>query len=59
MTNHVLTKKARKSAPHLNPVAHIISALITFLRENTVFCIALAAAAVTSVLVPPDAEDIS
>ena len=59
MTNHVLTKKARKSAPHLNPVAHIISALIAFLRENTVFCIALAAAAVTSVIVPPDAEYLS
>ena len=59
MTNHVLTKKARKSAPHLNPIAHIISALIAFLRENTVFCIALAAAAVTSVIVPPDAEYLS
>lgn len=59
MTNHVLTKKARRPGllPHPAGRGHgILHALAAFLRENTVFCIALAAAGITSILVPPDAE---
>ena len=59
MTNHVLTKKARRPGllPHPAGWGHgILHALAAFLRENTVFCIALAAAGITSILVPPDAE---
>ena len=58
MTNHSLTKKARR--PGLTPhIPGILSALAAFLRENTVFCIALAAAGITSILVPPDAQYLS
>ena len=62
MTNHSLTKKVRRpSAQHPlhSDREGILSALISFLRQNTVFCIALAAAGITSVLVPPDAEYLS
>jgi len=62
MTNHALTKKARtpRLLPHpSNKLSRILHALAAFLRENTVFCIALAAAGITSILVPPDAAYLS
>jgi len=62
MTHHSLTKKVRR--PLLTPrlpgiLPGILSALLAFLQENTVFCIALAAAGITSILVPPDAQYLS
>ena len=58
MTNHVLTRKARRPR-HLPLPQQLLAALGAFVRENTVFCIALAAAGITALLVPPDAEYLS
>lgn len=41
--------------PHRLGLKRMPSALLQFIRRNTVLCIAVLAAAVTSVLVPPDA----
>ena len=58
MTNHVLTKKVHRPT-HEPLLPHILGAIGAFLRSNTVFCIALAAAVITGVIVPPDAEYLS
>ena len=53
-----LTQRRRRPASwgSLHEFAALTSA---FLRKNTVFVIALAAAAITSLIVPPDMEYIS
>ncbi len=59
MTNNIRVKQLprRRRMPSLIP--EIIGALLNFAKHNTVFCIALLAAAVTSVIVPPDAQYLS
>ena len=59
MTNHSLTKGARRQSTLSVLIRSILAALGGFFRENTVFCIALAAAAVTSTVVAPDARYLS
>ncbi len=52
-------------APHFHfhlprhPLQTLLAALWHFIRQNTVLCIAILAAVVTSVLVPPDAQYLS
>ena len=52
-----LTQRRQHTAVQLGlPLHEIASHTSAFLRKNTVFVIALAAAAITSIIVPPDAE---
>ena len=52
-----LTQRRQHTAVQLGlPLYEIASHTSAFLRKNTVFVIALAAAAITSIIVPPDAE---
>ncbi len=58
MTNNIRAKQLpRRRIPTRIP--GIFNGLASFVRHNTVFSIALLAAAVTSMLVPPDAEYLS
>lgn len=57
MAHNVLPQKVR--TPLRRPLPHILHALGTFVRTNTVFCIALSAALITSVIVVPDAQYLS
>ncbi|MBQ8387437.1 MAG: citrate transporter [Clostridia bacterium] len=52
--NHSATRKIH--IHHHHYIHNILDAVGTFVRKNTVLCIAVLAAAVTSVIVPPDAE---
>lgn len=52
-----LTQRRQHTAVQLGlPLHEIASHTSAFLRKNTVFVIALAAAAITSIIVPPDVE---
>ncbi|MBR5870305.1 MAG: citrate transporter [Clostridia bacterium] len=59
MTHHKLPPNAHGNAPLSETVRHILGAIFDFFRENTVFCIALIAAAVTSMIITPDAQYLS
>ncbi len=60
MTRNHLTAKKRTAAPYRAPLLpQITTAALSFIRNNTVFCIALLAAVITSVIVPPDAQYLS
>ena len=59
MTNHHLPANphSRRSRTPVHP--HIPAAIASFVKNNTVFCIAVLAAVITGILVPPDAEYLS